>query len=132
MRFISILIFLAFALSGCFPKQCEMYIRQHTPYDNFAGIIKECYFLDSDGGRGTPTIVLQNEKIYYLVTYTLICFAQPGDSIIKKAGTLKYIIKREDCSTIFYPECGSTVILDNGKVKENPLYAQEVKCDKRK
>lgn len=129
---ILVLIALAIAFVGCFPNQCEDHYRLKTTSDDFSGIIKDCYFHESHGGRGTPTVILTNGARYYSGTYTLICYAQVGDSIIKKPGTLKYIIKRGDSVATFYPECGSLVIMDSGMTKNNPMFPEEIKCDKRK
>lgn len=131
-KVVLILMALAIAFTGCFPNQCEEHYRLKTISDDFSGEIEDCYFQDSHGGRGVPTIILTNGARYYSGTYTLICYAQAGDSIIKKTGTLKYIIKRGDSVTIFYPECGSIAIMDSGKTKNDPMLLEERKCDKRK
>lgn len=101
--------------SCSYERQCETNIRKKSTNEQFSGIIKEVYFQVSDGGRHTPTIVLTNNEKYYSATKRLICDAIPGDSIVKKRGTLQYVIKRADTSLVFYPNCGDIVILDSGK-----------------
>lgn len=111
----------ALFLTSCsYEKQCEANVRDRSTTEAFSGIIKEVYFQVSDRGRHTPTIVLMNNKKYYSDTKRLICYAMPGDSIVKKSGSLKYVIKNADTTVVFYPNCGDIVILDNGKTEVQP------------
>jgi hypothetical protein len=118
-----LLLFLisTFSFVSCSDKeQCETNIRNRSTNEQFSGVIKEVYFQVSNGGRFTPTIVLTDNEKYYSATKRLICYAMPGDSIIKKRGTLQYVIKRPDTMVVFYPNCGDIVILDNGKTAVQP------------
>jgi hypothetical protein len=128
-RIIFLLLFVNLIFS-CSPRECEDFIRETDTDDEFSGIISDAYFHVSDGGRGTPTLVLGNGSKHYIATYGLICYANQGDSIIKRKGTLKYLLKSEGTTTVFYPECKRKLILDSNKTAINPY--REFRCGKEK
>jgi len=94
--------------------ECERKIRNNYLNEQFSGVVKDCYFQSSNGGRGIPTIVLGNNEIYHSQTYSLVCYVKPWDSIVKTSGSLKYLVYRDDSVVTFYPQCGRTEILDEG------------------
>lgn len=124
-----IFIVISIWLTGCTSAdQCERKIRQESTDETFSGIISKSYF--KIGEHGTPTVELADGKVIYLSTRSIICYTQPGDSIFKEKGSLKYLVKRRDSITIFYPECGQTLIMDSNKTLVNPDYMRQISCDK--
>ena len=130
MKKIILLFLFVNLVTSCSEKDCEDFIRENDTNDEFSGIISDAYFHTSDGGRGTPTLVLGNGSKHYTSTYSLICFANSGDSIIKRKGTLGYLLKQGGTTKVFYPECKRKLILDSNKTTINPYV--DFQCGKEK
>ena len=108
---------LSICVVGCSGHSlCRHNIETIDKYIAMNGVIKDIYFDNTPGGRGSPTIELANGGHYTTSTFSLICYAQNGDSIIKKAGELMFLIKRKDSIRIFYPECGNWIITDSNEI----------------
>lgn len=110
----TVLLTMLSLLSGCDSlKQCEDISSNYSLKQEFVGVIKDIYIKESS--HGSKYIVLSNNKEYGLLSESLACFAFPGDSILKRKGDLRYIIKRNSISYTFYPECGNWEIKDSGR-----------------
>lgn len=128
---IVLILFIGFL--GCnSTSECELLVRNKSTDESFSGIIKDVYFKYSDGGRGTPTIILTDNSKIYTSTDRLICYAQEADSIIKMKGTLKYVLKRGDSTKIFYPDCGEFLILDSNKISYQSDHFNRENCQKNR
>jgi hypothetical protein len=114
-KMLFLVYFLILVTSCSSEKECENEVRRKYTNQEFSGIIKEAYFQVSDGGRGAPKLILKDGSIHPSRSSRLICYANQGDSIIKKKGTLQYLLKKEDTTMIFYPECKQSLILDSNK-----------------
>lgn len=125
---VALIAFSALAFSSCLQQQCEDAVREIDSKIHFVGIVKDCYFDESE--RGVPTITLSNERRVQMHAYTLCCYVTAGDSVWKLRGSLKYFVKRGDSISIFYPECGNIQVRDSGKTYFNPNYTME--CGKRR
>lgn len=112
---------------GCITQQCEDFIRSHDTNTSFSGIVVDNYMDEND--RGIPTFILSNGVELQTDTHTMCCFAQPGDSIWKRKGSLKYYLKRKDSVIIFYPDCGNITVKDTG-TEFNDAFQSD--CGKRR
>lgn len=130
IRVISLLLLVNLMSACSLEKECEDFVKEHDIQEEFSGIIADSYFHTSDGGRGTPTIVLKDGSKHYMDTYGLICSAEVGDSVIKRKGTLRYLLRKEDTIMVFYPECGRRLILDSGRTSINPF--PDLRCGKER
>jgi hypothetical protein len=110
----TILFFIMLFLFSCSDDYVAR-VRHHDIDQDFSGIIKDLFF--EKGNRGIPVIILNNDSVYH--TYTLCCYAEKGDSIIKKAGSLKYFVKsaKRDTSMFFFPDYENKMITDTGLVQ---------------
>jgi hypothetical protein len=129
-RILSLLWFFTLITSCSLEKECEEEVRRKYTNQEFSGIVKEAYFQVSNGGRGAPKIILSDSTIHPVHSDILICSANQGDSIIKRKGTLRYLLKSEGTTTVFYPECKRKLILDSNKTAFNSY--GEIRCGKDK
>lgn len=76
---------------------------------SIVGVLKY-KFIDSTD-RVSPKIKFVNGDVFPMSAYEMYDDLQPGDSIIKEAGSLKYILKRKGQEPkIYYPKCDGVEI----------------------
>ena len=96
------LVFFCFLLQGCGCLQRKHDLQKYVKPKEYSGIMKS-KFIDSLD-RGSAKLVLNNGDVVYIYAYEMYDELQPGDTVIKKAGSLKYILKRNGETKVFYPK----------------------------
>lgn len=125
-------IFSLQALSSCLiGNNCVEEVRKYDTEQEVYGVIEECYFGMNSRDRGSPVIILNGGKTKLVAPLaTLVCYATKGDTLIKKKGTLLYLVKRGDKIKGFNPDCGRITVLDSGRTQPNPFFTYD--CGKEK
>lgn len=92
-----------FTIQGCSCYQNnKVYQKKIKPLKYF-GVVKE-KFLDSLD-RGSAKVIFQDGSVIYMNAHEMYRELQFGDTIIKDAGSLEYILKRNGETKIFYIKC---------------------------
>lgn len=70
-------------------------------------------FIDS---KGAPRVIIDDEE-FVILNSKMYDFIRPGDSLVKKRGTTKFILMRMNDTFHFYPEDGEgkDIITDNSE-----------------
>jgi len=96
-------------LQGCLCQQQANYLRQKVKPVYYAGEVDHIFMDTAD--RMTPKIVFVDGSVIDMDVYELYDVLQPGDSLIKKAGTLKHeLIRKGEAPRYFYPKCDGNEI----------------------
>lgn len=90
-------------LQGCGCYQINRFLQKKIKPISYFGCV-EMKFIDTLD-RMTPKIKFKNNKIIDMDAYEMYDELQPGDTVIKKAGSLKFILKRNGETKVFYPKC---------------------------
>jgi len=70
---------------------------------NYFGCVETKFFDTLD--RMTPKIRFKSGTVIDMDAYEMFEELQLGDTVIKKPGSLKFILKRNGETKIFYPKC---------------------------
>ena len=97
------IIFLSVLLQGCGCYPYSKGIQKHIKPLKYFGVMKT-KFIDSMD-RGSAKIIFENGTEIYIDAYEMYDELQPGDTVIKKAGSLKHILKRDGVTKEYYPKC---------------------------
>ena len=97
------IIFLSVLLQGCGCYQYSKAIQKNTKPRDYFGVMKS-KFIDSMD-RGAAKVIFENGTEIYMYAYEMYDELQSGDTVIKKAGSLKFILKRDGVTKEYYPKC---------------------------
>jgi hypothetical protein len=97
-------------LSSCECEERADWLRKNVTGTSYRKIVARKY-LDPDG-RYQPVFISEDSEKYEFYNMNAYDMAEPGDSIIKTAGTLKHILKKKDTVVSFYPTCKFQEIKD--------------------
>ena len=90
-------------LQGCGCDQINRFLQKKVKPISYFGVMKT-KFIDSMD-RGSAKIIFENGTEIYMDAYEMYDELQPGDTVIKKAGSLKFILKRDGLTKEYYPKC---------------------------
>jgi len=98
--FVFILLLL---VSSCDYISCPEWYRRNEKNHEYAGRVIKKFF--DDENRGEPQVVLEDNRQHMLNNNIVFAKIKVGDLIVKKAGTLQYLLIQGSDTTIFYQQC---------------------------
>ena len=101
-------VMFCFFVLGCGCYQRNHFLQEKVKPFNYFGVVEVKFFDTFD--RMTPKVKFHDGSIIYIRAYEMFDDLRPGDTIIKKAGSLKHILKRKGETKIFYPKCNGKEI----------------------
>jgi len=116
MKLLLTLFIILFA-SSCTLQDEANWFRKNDTNTSYKGIIVRKY-LDPDL-KVQPVFVLSDSEKYQFYNIFVYDIAQAGDSITKRAGTLKRTLKRNNKIIVFYPVCCDGMVIKDSTVKED-------------
>lgn len=90
-------------VSSCDYISCPEWYRRNEKNHAYDGKVVKKFFDSSE--RGQPRVVLDDGQKYLLDNIKIFNKIEVGDIILKKAGTLQYLLIQGSDTTIFYQQC---------------------------
>jgi len=124
-----LLILVAIAIiqlaSSCTLQDEANWFRKNDTNTSYSGIIARKY-LDPDR-RDQPMFILEDSEKFDFYNIDIFKIAEPGDSIVKIAGTLKRTLKKKNRSISFYPTCCKDMVIEDSIIVRNTSSGSQMK-----